>query len=174
MISHGGGINGFNTLEQRLAGDHDLIVIFNNTPGANLGEMAKGIRAILYGQETVAPKRSLVPDLGETVVKRGAAAAVAQYRELKRSNPQGYDFDERALNQLGYMLLEKGRNADAITFFKLNAEEYPKSGNVYDSLAEAYAKDGQKQLAIANYRKSLECDPQNQNARDQLKALEQK
>ena len=174
MISHGGGINGFNTLEQRLVGDHDLIVIFNNTPGASLGEMAKGIRAIIYGQEPTTPKRSLVPDLGETVVNRGADAAVAQYRELKRSNPHGYDFDERALNQLGYMLLEKGRNADAIVIFKLNVEEYPKSGNVYDSLAEAYAKDGQKQQAIANYRKSLELDPKNQNAADKLKELEQK
>ena len=174
MISHGGGINGFNTLEQRLVGDHDLILIFNNTPGANLGEMAKGIRAILYGQEPATPKRPLVYDLGETVVNRGVDAAIAQYRELKRSNPNGYDFDEGALNQLGYMLLEKGRNADAIAIFKLNVEEYPKSGNVYDSLAEAYAKDGQKQQAIANYRKSLELDPKNQNAADKLKELEQK
>jgi CubicO group peptidase (beta-lactamase class C family) len=174
MISHGGGINGFNTLEQRLAGDHDLIVIFNNTPGANLDEMAKGIRAILYGREPATPKRSLVPDLGETIVNRGADAAVAQYRELKRTNPQGYNFDERALNQLGYMLLEKDRNADAITIFKLNVEEHPKSGNVYGSLAEAYAKDGQKQQAIANYRKSLELDPKNQSAADKLKLLEQK
>ena len=174
VISHGGGINGFNTLEQRFVGDHDLIVIFNNTPGANLGEIAKGIRAILYGQEPATPKRSFVPVLGETVVNRGVDAAVAQYRELKSTNPNGYNFDEDALKQLGYMVLEKGRNADAIAIFKLNVEEYPKSGSVYDSLAEAYAKDGQKQQAIANYRKSFELDPKNQNAADKLKELEQK
>jgi len=174
MISHGGGINGFNTLEQRLVGDHDLIVIFNNTPGADLGEMAKGIRAILYGQEPAAPKRSLVPDLGDILVNRGADAAVAQYRELKRTDPNGYNFDERALNRLGYMLLEKGRNADAIAIFKLNVEEYPKSGDAYDSLAEAYAKDGQKQQAIDNYRKCLELDPKNQDAANKLKELERK
>jgi tetratricopeptide (TPR) repeat protein len=136
--------------------------------------MLKGIRAILYGQEPVVPKRSLVPDLGETVVNRGADVAVAQYRELKRTNPNGYNFAEGALNRLGYMLLEKGRNADAIAILKLNVEEYPKSGNVYDSLADAYAKDGQKQQAIANYRRSLELDPKNQNAANRLKELEQK
>jgi CubicO group peptidase (beta-lactamase class C family) len=174
VISHGGGINGFNTLEQRLVGDHDLIVIFNNTPGADLGEMAKGIRAILYDKEPAAPKRSLVPDLGETVVNRGVDAAVARYRELKRTNPDGYSFDERALNRLGYMLLRKDRNANAIAIFKLNVEEYPQSGNVYDSLAEAYAKDGQKQLAIANYRKCLEVDPKNQSAANKIKELEEK
>jgi CubicO group peptidase (beta-lactamase class C family) len=174
MLAHGGSINGFNTLEQRLVGDHDLIVIFNNTPGANLVDMVKGIRAILYGQEAAVPKRWLVPDLGETLVNRGADAAVAKYRELKRTNPNGFNFDERALNQLGNMLLEKGRNADAIAVFKLNVEEYPKSGNVYGSLAAAYARDGQKQQAITNYRKSLELDPKNQNAANKLKELEQK
>ncbi len=174
MISHGGAINGFNTFEQRLVDDHDLIVIFNNTPGANLSEMVKGIRAILYGQEPAVPKRSLVPVLGKTLVNRDADAAVGQYRELKGTDPNGFNFDERALNQLGNMLLEKGRNADAIAIFKLNVEEYPKSGNVYSSLAAAYAKDGQKQQAITNYRKVLELDPKNQNAANKLKELEQK
>jgi tetratricopeptide (TPR) repeat protein len=173
MISHGGAIDGFNTFDQRLVDDHDLIVILNNTPGANLGEMLKGIRAILYGSEPAVPKRWLVPELGETLANRGADAAVAQYRELERNNPQGFNFDERALNQLGYMLLEKGRDADAIAIFKLNVEEYPKSGNVYSSLAAAYSKDGQKQQAITNYRKSLELDPKNQNAVNKLKELEQ-
>lgn len=171
-ISHGGGINGFNTLETRLIGDHDLIVIFNNTPGANLGEMAKGIRAILYGKEPIAPKRELGRDLGETLVNRGVDATLARYRELKRTKATDYTFDERGLNSLGFMALEKGRNADAVAIFQLNAEEYPTSGRVYYSLAEAYAKDGQKEKAIANYRKSLELDPKNENAAAKLKELE--
>ena len=180
LIQHTGGINGFNTLEQRLVDDHDLIVVFNNTigfnitPGASLFDMAKGIRAILYGQEPIAPKRWLVPDLGQTLVSHGADAAVARYREIKSTKPNDYNFEERALSQLGSMLLEKGRNADAIAIFKLNVEEYPKSGNVYDHLAEAYAKDGQKQQAITNYRKSLELDPKNENAANKLRELEQK
>jgi CubicO group peptidase (beta-lactamase class C family) len=174
QIGHGGGINGFNTLEERLVGDHDLIVVFNNTPGADLGEMAKGVRAILYGQEATAPKRSIGQEIGGTIVKHGVDAGIAQYRELKRSKPNDYNFEEPALNRLGYRLLEKDRNSDAIAIFKLNVEQYPKSGGVYDSLAEAYAKDGQKQLAIENYRKSLELDPKNDNAIEKLKELEKK
>ncbi len=168
MISHGGGINGFNTLEQRLVGDHDLIVIFNNTPGASLDEMAKGIRAILYMQQPALPKRSIVHDLGLTLVDHGSSAAVAQYQELKRSSPNDYTFDERALAQLGSLLLQKGRNSDAIAILKLNVEEYPKSVIAHDSLADAYAKDGQKAQAIANYHQSLELDPKDQNATDRL------
>ena len=56
---HEGGINGFNTLVQRFVQDHNLIVEFNNTPGAHLIDMAIGIRAILNGQEADVPTRAL-------------------------------------------------------------------------------------------------------------------
>ena len=49
---------------------------------------------------------------------------------------------------------------------KLNVEFYPNAWNVYDSLAEAYMTNGEKDLAIANYKKSLELNPQNANGRD--------
>ena len=162
MISHGGGINGFNTIEVRLIEDHDLIVAFNNTPGANLTSLAKDIRDILYGQQPSPPKRSLSHDLGIAVVQKGVGAAISEYHGLKNANSPNYKFDEDALNSLGGRLLDKGRTADAIAIFKLNVEEYPKSSNTYDSLGEAYAKDGQKQLAIANYHKAVELDPKNQ------------
>jgi len=172
IISHEGGINGFNTLEQRLVDDHALIVLLNNTPGANLGEMAAGIRAILYGKEPAPPKRPLVATLGGTLVQHGLDATLAQYRDLAQNHRAEYDFAEPRLNELGYTLLRRNRTVDAIAIFKLNVEEYPNSGNVYDSLAEAYEKSGQKDLAVANYRKSLEIDPKNQHGRQRLKALE--
>src|ERR1051326_4317966 len=171
-ISHGGGINGFNTIEQRVIGDHDLIVAFNNTPGANLGEMATGIRTILYGAEPKPVKRPLVSTLGNTIVHKGVDAAIAQYRDLKRTEPDGYDFAPPRLNLLGRMLLIHDRTSDAIAIFKLNAEEYPKNAGAYNGLGEAYAKAGKKDLAIESYRKAIELNPQDQAGKDKLKALE--
>ena len=60
---------------------------------------------------------------------------------------------------------------EAIDILKLNAKNYPASGSVYDSLGEAYMQSGQKQLAIDSYKKSLEKDPSNDNARQKLKDL---
>ncbi len=173
IIAHGGGINGFNTIEERYVGDHDLIVALNNTPGANLGQMAAGIHAILSDSEPPQlPKRSLVVTLGATIVQKGTDAAIVQYRELKKTAPNGYDFLEPRLNTLGYMLLRRDRTAEAIKIFQLNVDEYPRSANPYDSLAEAYEKAGQKTQAIANYRKSVELNPQSQRGKDKLKELE--
>ncbi len=55
--------------------------------------------------------------------------------------------------------------------FLLNVSNYPDSANVYDSLAEAYMVKGETTLAIENYERSLELDPDNQNATDQMKTL---
>jgi Flp pilus assembly protein TadD len=60
---------------------------------------------------------------------------------------------------------------EAIAVFKLNVELYPGSWNVYDSLAEAYMNNGDKELAIANYEKSLALNPENANGAAMLKKL---
>jgi CubicO group peptidase (beta-lactamase class C family)/predicted transcriptional regulator YdeE len=101
---------------------------------------------------------------------KGTPTALERYDEIKKS-AGGPTVEERTLNGLGYRMLYGGREADSIKVFEKNVEEYPQSGNVYDSLGEAYAKTGQKDLAIQNYEKSLQLDPKNQNAVEQLKKL---
>ena len=78
------------------------------------------------------------------------------------------------LNTAGYSLLNQNKIKDAIDIFKKNVELYPKSSNVYDSLGEAYMKNGDKKLAIVNYKKSLELDPENENAKEMINKLLQK
>ncbi len=48
----------------------------------------------------------------------------------------------------------------------------PNSFNVYDSLGEAYMAKGDKENAIKNYKKSLELNPDNENAKDMLQQLQ--
>jgi len=55
--------------------------------------------------------------------------------------------------------------------FKLNAETFPQSENVWDSLAEAYMKAGDVKKAEENYEKSLTLDPTNENAKEVLKKI---
>jgi hypothetical protein len=60
----------------------------------------------------------------------------------------------------------------AIEIFKLNQEYYPNTYITYNSLGEAYKKKGDKKSAIYNYKKSLELNGQNINARKSLMELE--
>jgi dienelactone hydrolase len=83
-----------------------------------------------------------------------------------------FKLDEGFLNQWGYELMRDKHLPEAIGVFKLNVSLNPDSGNVYDSLAEAYMKSGEKERSIEFYKKSLEKDPTNDNAKDKLKELE--
>jgi CubicO group peptidase (beta-lactamase class C family) len=170
-IGHGGGINGFSTLITRVPEDRNLVVLLNNTGGTNLDVMFAGIADILYGRTPAPVKEPVARALYETIEKSGVAAAAARYRELKARGAAEFDLTEGQLNSLGYELLQQKRNTDAIEVFKLNVEAFPESANTYDSLGEAYMKAGQKELAIKSYAKSLELNPGNRNAVDQLAAL---
>jgi tetratricopeptide (TPR) repeat protein len=97
--------------------------------------------------------------------------AMDGYRALKRADPQEPAVSEQRLNNLGYTLLGEKKMAEAIAVFKLNAEFYPGSFNVYDSLGEAYMIDGQKELAIRNYDQSVRINRENANGIAMLKKL---
>jgi len=172
MIQHDGGINGFNTTIIRMPESKNLIVMLNNTGGAKLGEMSQKIAAILFGKPYKAPMRDIAETIFDTVKEKGVQAAIARYRELKATEKDAYDFSEPQLNGLGYQLLQLKRVKDAIEIFKLNVEMYPQGFNTYDSLGEAYMENGDKQLAIQNYKKSLELNPKNTPAVEKLKKLE--
>ena len=75
------------------------------------------------------------------------------------------------INNAGYILLGQNKLKEAIEVLKMNVKLYPESSNVYDSLGEAYMKDGNKELAIKNYEKSLELDPKNDNAKKMIEEL---
>jgi CubicO group peptidase (beta-lactamase class C family) len=101
-----------------------------------------------------------------------ADEAVAAYRRIKKEKPDNVAVSEQRLNTLGYELLRAKKTRESVAVFALNAELYPQSFNVYDSLGDAYAESGDKEQAIRNYRRSLELNPQNKEATRKLKKLE--
>ena len=80
---------------------------------------------------------------------------------------------ENNLNTLGLQLVfdpEKG--AEGIEVLRFATELYPESANLMDSLAEAYLFLGEEEKALECFTKSLELNPQNQNAIQRIKELE--
>ncbi|HEX5705120.1 MAG TPA: serine hydrolase [Pyrinomonadaceae bacterium] len=98
--------------------------------------------------------------------------AIEAYRKIKKEQPANVAVSVGRINSLAYVLMRAKRLKEAIAMFKLNVEFYPALAGVYDSLGEGYMTNGDKELAIANYRKALELDPRNKNAQEKLKQLE--
>jgi tetratricopeptide (TPR) repeat protein len=115
------------------------------------------------------PKQSVAAALFDIVNAKGPAAARPELERLRASDR--YCVSEQELNATGYKLLAAKKVPEAIAVFELNVSLYPSSANVYDSLGEAYMTHGDRAQATANYRKSLQLDPANENAKAMLKRL---
>jgi tetratricopeptide (TPR) repeat protein len=115
---------------------------------------------------------TLEEELGEQYRTKGIDAALTHYFDLKKNYLEkgAYDFSEQSLNNFGYEILDKDKPA-AIRVFTLNTQIFSKAPNVWDSLAEAYLKAGNLKMAKQYYAKSLRLDPKNENAKENLKKI---
>ena len=78
---------------------------------------------------------------------------------------------ENRLNGMGYALLGEEKDGPAVKVFALNVRLFPESANTYDSLGEGYMLSGDREMAIKNYEKALELNPDSENARETLDHL---
>ncbi len=149
-----------------------VILLTNNKQG-NLYNINTAIQAILDGKPYTQPKKSMAKDYQAAFDTLSGEKIIAFYKELKVKHEQEYGFDdESTLNEIGYSLLGSNRTNDAIIVFEYNTQLFPASGNVYDSLGEAYYKQGDKQKALINYKRSFQLDPTNTNAKNFIAELE--
>lgn len=86
-------------------------------------------------------------------------------KDKAKGNQSEYNLSELSLNSYGYELMAQHKQDLALAVFKLNVEFYPKSANVYDSLGECLLNMGKEKEGIRAYKKSLELNPKNTNAK---------
>jgi tetratricopeptide (TPR) repeat protein len=116
------------------------------------------------------PTRIVRHRLEESIRMDGVAAGLQLYARWK-TEFDARAFPESLLNSLGYRFLALNRPADAVALFERNAREFPESSNAYDSLGDGLVALGNKEAAIASYRKSHELDPRNEHARREAERL---
>jgi tetratricopeptide (TPR) repeat protein len=109
-----------------------------------------------------------------TVVEKGGAAAVDQYRDLRKQyySRATYDFSEDALLEIVQRVVQ-GRPDDAIALLRMNLEFNPQSAKTYAMIGFAYTRKVDDASAITNLEKSLELDPTNAVVRGQLEQLQE-
>jgi predicted alpha/beta superfamily hydrolase len=78
---------------------------------------------------------------------------------------------ERDMLMFGHRFLENNNTKEALALFNYAVTAYSNSWNAFDSLADAYMKNGQVDLAVENYERSLKLNPNNNNAREKLKQI---
>ena len=120
----------------------------------------------------VAIPRQLIDIVSQARREQGVAAAMEQYRELRKQyyGRQAYDFGEETLLGVAQQVVES-RPDDAVALLQLNLEFNPRSARSYVALAHAYTRKIDDRSAIASLEKALEIEPENNIARGQLEQL---
>jgi len=102
---------------------------------------------------------------------------VNHFKKISQRLSYKFSPPEELVNRIGYNKL-RSRNEDekkmALDFFKLNVENYHESYNAYDSLGEAELEFGSKEKALKHFEKSLELNPNNENARNMIAKIKHK
>jgi CubicO group peptidase (beta-lactamase class C family) len=169
---HQGSHAGFRAFIGRRLADRVTVIMLTNKGNSKRRDINSALQNILADKPYVLPKQSGAERLYKTIHESGIQAALQLYGALKHAQSEDYDVGESELNTLGYQLLYGDHSvSDAIAIFKLSASEHPWSSNAFDSLGEAYARGGKRDLAIKSYVMAVALDPTNGHASGALKEL---
>lgn len=91
--------------------------------------------------------------------------------EMADIAPLQYAYNDVYFNDIGFQLLKARKMDAAYKVFKINESNYPNSWNVYHGLGETYRLMGKKQLALAQYKKSLKLNPDSSETRRAIAQL---
>ena len=105
------------------------------------------------------------------VGKKGFDHLAEVYAAMKKEKPD-FKIGDTPMYLWAIELKDNGHLPEAIDVLKLELQIYPDSSDAYESLGEAYQNSEQKQLAVENYKKALEKNPGNSDAKEKLAALE--
>lgn len=177
-ISNDGTTFGFTTCFVLYPEQHFGVVILTNECGDGVTDRLYALSDKIFNKNfyTAAERGSdgfgFSPSINLLLAKlteKGFEHAIDAAGELSKDS--SFVLGDNEVNAWAYSLSRKGRKREALEIFKLNTSLHPDSWNDYDSEAEGYADLGDVDNAIKFYKRSLELNPNNTNAVDQLKKL---
>jgi hypothetical protein len=149
-----------------------MVQAMNRDYLGKLGGTAKRVECITCHRGLSQP-RALQSVLMEELDRKGLAAAISLYRDLRKRYYGGaqYDFSETSLNLLTEGLQAKAKHKEAVAFMELNSEVNTLSDWGRNLLAMAHRDSGATTKAIADFQAIVEKNPGDKWAKTELEKL---
>lgn len=117
------------------------------------------------------PRQPLTELLGDALTEGGAELALKRFREFKTDPFNKYAETEEPLLVAGQRLLNEKKPEQSLPFFRLAAEENPRSPRAHFATALALDGAGKREQALQSLSKALELEPKYYEAAEMLKRL---
>lgn len=172
-VQHDGLVESYRSLiKKNLTDGYDYIFLTNQGAKLAMNELTKSIDTILEQSKYQKPKIPIINKILSELKINGSSNLASDVKNKIDKNPNDYSIDEASTNGLAYTFLRDNQTKTAIEVFKLNTELHPKSPNAFDSLAEGYFSTKRFKLSKENYKKSLELNPENKNAKMMIERID--
>jgi CubicO group peptidase (beta-lactamase class C family) len=147
-------------------------VYLTNVRDRNLENPARSFTAIVLDNIIDKPKQSLADRLMNFYFETSVDSSIMKMEQLSRDSSKTFlvTDDEQVL--FGYDLVATGNYPDAIQFFKYLISKKDNNIKYYIGLADAYYKDGNKGLALRNFRNALNLNSKDKYSNDMIRKIE--
>jgi tetratricopeptide (TPR) repeat protein len=166
IVQHSGANPGVSTMLLRNITKKQCIIILQNIQSPPT--VAYDAMDILNGK-LVKYKKSLAFTYAGDLFQNGADYALTRFNELK-NNIDDYILRETEMDRVGLEFSRYSKfQAQSLEVYRLNTELFPDSWQTFNNYGNALWKNGKKEEALVMFKKSLELNPNNENAQKMLK-----
>ncbi|RYY71194.1 MAG: serine hydrolase [Chitinophagaceae bacterium] len=167
---HLGSTEGFISFMIRIPETNSMAVILCNSAPTDFFGIIKNLLKVLYNKPVVL-KEPIHKRMETIIAEFDAEKAVKAYKEMKIDTAHFYA-DWLQMYYLGEKLLSLKRYDEARIIAENNVAEFPERDFVALSLANIYLALKRKDDAVKFYKKTLQLNPESEEAKNRLKELQ--
>lgn len=172
-FTHTGGGTGF-TSQLLVYPDEQLAAVYlSNIRDRNLDYPASSIARIILDKRTIPVKIPVADRLMDIYTTGGIDTTLFVFNSIKKDSTELFILTSEEINNFGSDLLSASRYKDAIKYYRNVISDFPEESLLFMGLADAYLKDGNKGLALKNYRIASNLDPKSIYAAEMIRKIEQ-
>lgn len=171
FFSHAGNGTGFSSFFVVFPKSASAAVSLINLKDRDIEDPAVQLASVSMGKKYDSVKISLADSLLHLTLRTNIDSAIVFYHDSQKDTNSPFRNNKEELLLFGSDLLHINKPVQTIKFFKLLNSEYPSDPKIISTLAAAYYNDGNKGLALRNFRKVLRITPKNKYAQRMVELL---
>lgn len=143
-IRHDGVDTGFQSDLVILPDQAIAVTVLTNTIPAPTNMITDALVDILLGLEPNIPRPPVLVSFGPILADKGIQSAADQYRQLRDTQADQYDFGPEQFLDIGFTLFEVRKFSECLQVVRLGIELFPDSPELVALLEQAKSKGGEK------------------------------
>lgn len=172
IVFHDGSITGLTSILLYNITKNETVILLSSIGNSPVFPISNAVLQIINNKPYTIPVQNLSRIYGSLLENGNKEKADHLIQEYLK-NSSSYEASESDFNRLGYQFLRLQKNDNSLQTFYSATLIFPNSANIFDSYGEALLQSDKKEEASKMYQKSFELNPENTNAKEMIKKIDE-